>query len=90
MSFFDKVNEICRLDEPACETDFNFSCIGNSGVAFEGKYKIESFDENQVTLNLGKGRFMKIEGEKLAIGTLAPKEIGISGKILTIKFEGKV
>lgn len=88
MEIFDKINEICGIADDVSK-DFTFSCMGNFGLAFEGKYKIEIFDKEKICLNLGKGRFFSVVGKNLAIGTLAPKEIGISGKIENIMFEGE-
>lgn len=89
MEIFDSISEICGIDGGVGEKDFTISCIGNAGLVFEGKYKIEIFDQDKICLNLGKGRFISILGKSLSIGSLAPKELGVSGKIENILFEGK-
>lgn len=89
MGIFDNLSDICGAKVKEAKGDFFFSGIGNGGLAIEGKYKIESFNSSEIVLRLNRGRLIKIIGDGLIIGTLAPAEIGISGKILSIEFGGK-
>ena len=83
MNIYDSPNIISKNE---VATNFAILLEGNSGFSFEGKYKIEMFDDGQVLLKLNGKHKIKICGERLAIGTLAPKEIGINGIILSIEF----
>ena len=59
---------------------------GNNGFCYEGKYKIEKFDETEIVLKLSSKFKIVICGYRLCVGTLAPYEIGINGVILSIEF----
>lgn len=89
MKIFDEIEKICGITEADAMRDFCFSCLGNSGLALEGTYKITSFSAEEIVLKLPHSRCMKILGKGLKIGTLAPFEIGIVGLINSIAFEGK-
>ena len=83
MKIYDNPNVVSKL---AAKTDFAIVLEGNKGLSFEGKYKIEKFDECEVLLKQSGKRKIKISGNNLAVGTLAPHEIGINGIILSIEF----
>ena len=83
MKIYDNPNVISKL---TAKTDFAIVLEGNRGLSFEGKYKIEKFDKTEVLLKQSGQRKIKISGFSLAVGTLAPHEIGINGTILSIEF----
>lgn len=87
MKIFDDLKEICLVDDPGLS--FVFSCGGGKCFAFSGNYKIEKFVDNEVIICLSKKQKISIVGESLRIATLAPKELGINGKINSIKIEEK-
>lgn len=88
MAIFDDLSEICGGAAKTSGADFFFSGAGNCALAFEGKYKIDEFNSTKITLRLTRGRILNIFGKNLSIGTLAPAEIGINGKIASIEFGG--
>ena len=85
MKIYDELGEICLVDN--FNNDYVFSCGGGKCFAFSGNYKIEKFLDNEVIISLSKKRHIIVLGEGLKIGTLAPKELGLSGKINSIKIE---
>jgi len=74
------------ISKNEAKTNFAVVLEGNSGFCFEGKYKIEKFDEAEVVLKLNAKHKIKVRGNGLKIGTLAPFEVGINGMILSIEF----
>ena len=74
------------ISKTQAKTSFAVFLEGNSGVCFEGKYKIEKFYDSEVLLKLSAKQKIKIIGHGLKIGTLAPFEIGINGIISSIEF----
>ena len=82
----DDIGKICNIGDLG---DFSFSCAGGKGIAFEGKYVIKVFENEKVLIDIGHKRELEILGTNLKIGTLSPKELGISGEISAINFGGK-
>ena len=85
MKIYDELGEVCLASN--LKDDYVFSCGGGNCFAFSGNYKMERFLDNEIIINLSKKRHIVVLGEGLKIGTLAPKELGISGKISSIKIE---
>ena len=79
----DDISKICNMSELG---DYSLSCAGGKGVVFEGNYKIKVFENDRILIDIGHKREIEILGSKLKIGTLSPKELGVSGEIASICF----
>jgi len=83
MKLIDDIFKMCNMSEFSPE--FSFSCVAGRGLVFEGRYRIEKFEETEIVINLFHGRKIKILGFDLKIGTLSKEELGISGKFSSIE-----
>ena len=63
--------------------------INAVAVIVEGVKKIISISNSEIVIRLGTKKILNIIGEKLHITKLEPQMCQITGKIVSVNFEGK-
>ena len=82
----DDIGKICNISDLG---DYCLSCAGGKGVVFEGNYVIKVFENERILIEISHKKQVEILGKNLKIGTLSPKELGLSGQIDSINFGGR-